>query len=91
MPWGRRLGSLILAWHQSAGSRMIREALREPSPEQWVLSRGFLPLQPHPSVLGHSWSLLVLWSRSWRERPNCPSQKVRAEAWPPSRAGVNLF
>lgn len=46
MPWGRCLGSLIPPWHQSAGSRAIREAQREPSPELWVLPLGF----PSPSA-----------------------------------------
>lgn len=56
MPRGRRLGSLILLWHQSAGSGVIREAQREPSPELRALSLGF-PSPSAPST--RAWPLMV--------------------------------
>lgn len=87
MPWGRRLGSLILPWHQAAGSRVIREAQRGPSPELRRCPWGFSPPQLHPPVLGHS----RFGHAPGVREAKLPSQKVGAEAWPPSRAGVNLF
>lgn len=65
MPWGRCFGSLILPWHQSAGSRVIREAQREPSSELRVLSLGF-PSPSAPST--HAWPLTVTARLTWCER-----------------------
>lgn len=65
MPWGRCLGSLIPPWHQSTGSRVIREAQREPSPELRALSLGF----PSPPALStRAWPLTVTAPVTWRER-----------------------
>lgn len=64
---------------------------RSPAPSCRHCPRGPLPLQLHPPTRDRSWSPLALWLCSQREMAKTPSRKIRAEAWPASRAGVNLF